>query len=345
MGKRIIGARTTQRGIVVMAAATALVAFGSAGIASADKRDSGGQPDPVRDAISSVTDTATSVIDNITSALTPRPTTHARSGRGSDPSALVKPDTTVANRPVIIRRPDTKRARTTAALTPTLPRDGINFGTGGTCTGEPCGTNTGPGINIFRFGNNNSNVANNTVDDGGVFGSNLAFVGNNSLGSGNNTVLGVGSTGSNLAIGILGGADTDNAGFNRVIGGGSSGINLAILSIGNDDSGRNIVEGTNSSGANLAVIGPFTTNSGNNLVTDDGSSGINLAGVGGFSENSGNNTGGGMNLAYVDPFSQSSGNNTGGGINIAIVPPFATNVGNCSASLCINLLGVQLLGG
>jgi hypothetical protein len=43
--------------------------------------------------------------------------------------------------------------------------------------------------------------------------------------------------------------------------------------------------------------------------------------------------------------SVNSGNNTGGGVNIAIIPPNSVNVGNCSSSMCVNLYGVQLMGG
>ena len=35
----------------------------------------------------------------------------------------------------------------------------------------------------------------------------------------------------------------------------------------------------------------------------------------------------------------------GAGLNIAFVPPNSKDVGNCSSSVCVNLFGVQLLGG
>lgn len=74
---------------------------------------------------------------------------------------------------------------------------------------------------------------------------------------------------------------------------------------------------------------------------------MNLAFIGRGSASSGNNTvvdGRGLSLALIGPGATNSGNNVGGRINIAILP--GDNAGNCSAGrACVNILGLQLLGG
>jgi hypothetical protein len=356
MSKHSIGGRKAQRRIAVAAAATALATFGPAGIAGADESDSGGDKNPVRDAISSVTDTARSVADRITAGFAPGAASNPGAGRGSGPFALVRPETTVANRSVIVRRSDTTSAPT-AALVPTLTDDGFNFGTGGSCPNDNCGINTGPGINIFRFGNDNDDVANNTVDPGsfgtnlvflgngnelagrntvigdGSLGSNLSFLGNNNFGSGFNEVDGDRSFGSNLAF--LGN-DNDNSGFNFVQGNDSFGSNLTFPVLGganSDFAGVNTVVGNNSSGINLAILSIGNARSGNNTVDGNNSSGANLAVVGPFTTDSGRNTvvgdgRTGFNLAGVGGFGSNNGNNERGGLNLVYVDPFVQNSGN-----------------
>lgn len=119
-------------------------------------------------------------------------------------------------------------------------------------------------------------------------------------------------------------------------------------------SGRNLIFSSNSRGLNLAFLGNGNTNSGTNelggLGTGDNLVGINAVLVGNGTSDPGRNivTGNnarGINLALIGNGAQNSGNNTGGGINIAIVPANSVNVGNCSKSVCVNILGLQLLGG
>jgi hypothetical protein len=261
------------------------------------------------------------------------------------------------------------------------PGPGINFGNAGSGNTN-FGTNTDPaGINIWTIGDDNDNVANNAgpginlvhvgdhnEDVGqqsvapGNFGINQVIVGNNNGASsndpfvdnaiGSNTVEGNNSLGYNL--GVLGNNTTLFHGFgsaqNIVKGDSSFGSNVLFGGSGTAGNGGNEVEGNRSSALNFAFIGDGVKNSVDNGAFGNNSSAVNVAFIGANSLNVGNNIVNGNNLfggnfVVVGAGSENSGNNTGGGLNIAFVPPNSKDVGNCSSSVCVNLFGVQLLGG
>jgi hypothetical protein len=260
------------------------------------------------------------------------------------------------------------------------PGPGINFGNAGSgntnfgTNTDPAGiniwtigddndsvaNNAGPGVNLVHVGDDNKNVGQQSVAPNN-FGINQVILGNNNGALGNNlvesaigtnTVTGNNSVGYNL--GVLGNNTTLFNGFgsaqNVVKGDRSLGSNVLFGGNGTAGNGGNEVEGNRSSALNVAFIGDGVKNSVDNGAFGNNSSAVNVAFIGARSLNVGNNEVNGNNLfggnfVIVGAGSTNSGNNFGEGLNIAFVPPNSVGVGNCSSSVCVNLFGVQLVGG